>query len=140
MFVDARATAIELFDVWMIARIRQHTRDDAALLGHAHALGHALGFNEIRLAFRHGIYPSIIRRPVLHKVPAQYQRALSAGIVTRTAADFPESRARVKPQRRDVVLVDLQEHRPQAQAGKTAQMQIEQPPREPTSLPGARDR
>ena len=39
------AAAIELLDVGMVVGSRQHARDDAALLGHAHALGGAARFD-----------------------------------------------------------------------------------------------
>jgi hypothetical protein len=39
--VDLGAAPVEFFDVRMILRRCQHARDDAALLGHPHALGGA---------------------------------------------------------------------------------------------------
>ena len=39
--IDGRGAAVELLDVGVIGRGLQHARDDAALLGHAHALGNA---------------------------------------------------------------------------------------------------
>ena len=53
MLVDLGAAAVKLLDVRMIRRIREHARDHAALLGHAHALGDALRFDEIRLGLGH---------------------------------------------------------------------------------------
>src|SRR5262245_1414678 len=76
----------------------------------------------------------------LHKVPAQHQRAFSARIVARTAPDFTEPGACIKPQRRCVVFIDLEEHSPQAQARETPQMQVEQASRKTASLPVTRDR
>src|SRR5262249_7805098 len=55
VLVNARAAAIELLDVRVIPGIRQYPGDHAALLGHAHALGDALGLDEIGLAFGHGL-------------------------------------------------------------------------------------
>src|SRR5262245_58612625 len=39
--IDRGAALVELLDVGMVVRGRQHARDDAALLGHAHAFGSA---------------------------------------------------------------------------------------------------
>ncbi len=41
MRVDGDGAAIELFRIRMIVGLRDHARDDAALLGHAQALVHA---------------------------------------------------------------------------------------------------
>src|SRR6516225_8418666 len=41
LVVDCDTTAIEFFHIGMIRGLRQHARDDAALLGHAHAGGGA---------------------------------------------------------------------------------------------------
>ena len=55
MRIDRGRAAIELFRVGMILSIRQHARDDAALLGHAQTLVHAKLFYP-----RHGV-PSLMR-------------------------------------------------------------------------------
>src|SRR5262245_25728642 len=52
------ATPIELFDVGVVVRRRQHAGDDAALLGHAHALGGAKIFDVLRLRRVHDASPS----------------------------------------------------------------------------------
>src|SRR6202040_1469488 len=41
LVVDGDAAAIQFLDIRVIFRLRQHARDDAALLGHAHAGGGA---------------------------------------------------------------------------------------------------
>ena len=48
VLVDGGAAPVQLFDVGMILRCRQHPRDHAALLGHAHALGRAKRFDVYR--------------------------------------------------------------------------------------------
>src|ERR1700682_6320627 len=45
LVIDGDAAAIQFLDVGMIAGFRQHARDDAALLGHAHAGGGAAGLD-----------------------------------------------------------------------------------------------
>src|SRR4051794_10482914 len=61
-------------------------------------------------------------------------------VVARAAADLAKSRPGIEPPRRLVLLVDLEEHGAQSEAREAAQMQIEQPPREPAPLPRARHR
>ena len=45
--VDFRAAPVQLLDVRVVLGAGQHARDDAALFGHPHAAGGALGFNVI---------------------------------------------------------------------------------------------
>src|SRR5215813_6668536 len=49
LVVDCDTTAIEFFHIGMIRGLRQHARDDAALLGHAHAGGCATRLDTGRL-------------------------------------------------------------------------------------------
>ncbi|GGZ24569.1 hypothetical protein GCM10011273_07240 [Asticcacaulis endophyticus] len=47
MRVKGSGAAIQLFDIRVIGRLRQDARDDAALIGHAHAFFNALLFDTI---------------------------------------------------------------------------------------------
>src|SRR5712691_217466 len=55
--VDRRAAPVKLLDVRVVVGRRQHARDDAALLGHAHALGRAQGFDVSLLRRVHDASP-----------------------------------------------------------------------------------
>src|SRR5207344_2833727 len=57
MLVDLGAAAVKLLNVWMVGRIGQHARDDAALIGHAHAFGDALRFDEVQFLLGHDKRP-----------------------------------------------------------------------------------
>jgi hypothetical protein len=51
--VDQRAPAKQFLDIRVVLAPRKDTRDDPPLLGHAHALRHALSLDVIRLHARH---------------------------------------------------------------------------------------
>src|SRR5262249_62419295 len=53
--------------------------------------------------------------------------------------DLPDARAPIKPQRRHVALVDLEEDRARAQPHEPAQMDVEQLPRQSPPPPGRGD-
>ena len=66
--------------------------------------------------------------------------ALALRVVARPAADLAKSRAGVELARRLVILVHFEEHGAHAEPGEAAQMQVEQPARQPAPAPGARHR
>src|SRR5215212_2521015 len=61
-------------------------------------------------------------------------------VVARPPADLAKTGTVVEPERRLVPLLDLEKHRANTEAGKTPQMQIEQPARNAATAPARRDR
>ena len=134
----AGAAPIELLDVGMVVRRRQHARDDAALLGHAHALGGAQGFDVSGLRRVHDASPSVrnitaggwnpsaavassrlTRRNASIALSAPDRGAARARstpcrlvqVISLAAADLPEAGAPVEPAGRHIVLVRPRETR-----------------------------
>src|SRR5947209_20551685 len=75
MLVDQGAGPEKLFGIGVIGRPGEHARDDPALLGHPHAFGDALGFDDVQLLLGHDPIPSMLR----HRI--SYWRPRRASIV-----------------------------------------------------------
>src|SRR5262249_19485135 len=82
--------------------------------------------------------------PRSHQIAAKNERggAAAGRVICLPPPDLPEARAPIKPQRRHVALVDLEEDRARAQSHEPAQIDVEQLPREspPPPVRGDGDR
>src|SRR5581483_5134890 len=82
--------------------------------------------------------------PPLYKVPAQYQRSrgprTALNIIILSPPGFLKAGARVKLARRQIVLLDLEEHGPQAKAREAPQGQIKELSRKTFAAGGPRNR
>src|SRR5206468_6343176 len=75
VLVDQGTAPEKLLDIGVIGSAGEHARDDPALLGHPHAFGDALGFDDAQLLLGHDLIPSMLR----HRI--SYWRTRRASIV-----------------------------------------------------------